>query len=80
MCILLTKLVEENRSNRKQKLYSVLWAYCCAYKTLMNTPFNFVYGLDVVLHNEFSMPTLKATQQLEKINHELSNKNDKLEK
>ena len=56
------------------------YIYYCVYKTFINIPFNFVYGLDVILPNEFSLPTLGATQQLEWMNHEHSNKNDELEK
>ena len=66
LCIALTKIVEGNQSNWEQKLHSVLWAYQCAYKTTIDTtPFNLVYGLDVILPIEFLIPTLRVAQKLE---------------
>ena len=59
LCIVLTKIVNENRSNWDQKLHSALWAYRVAYKTVLGTtPFNMVYGLNVILSIEFLVPAL----------------------
>ena len=54
------KIVENSRMDWELKLYSILWAYRVAYKTVLGTdmPFNMVYGLDAILPLEFFIPTL----------------------
>ena len=55
----LTKVVEGSRSNWEQKLNSVLWAYCMAYKTIINTtPYELVFRLNAILPIDFLIPTL----------------------
>ena len=54
------------------KLHSAVWAYRVAYKTAIGTtPFNMVYGLDVVLPLEFLIPVLRVAKSLEWNGHEL---------
>ena len=73
LCTVLTKIVEEKRTDWEMKLHSALWAYRVAYKTAIGTtPFNMVYGLDAILPIEFLIPTLRVARQLEWTGHELS--------
>lgn len=69
------------KSDWEMKLHSILWAYQVAYKMAIGTmPSNMVFGLNAILPMEFSIPTLHAAQQLERIGHELSEHIDELEK
>ena len=46
----LTKIISNKRFEWELKLHAALWAYRVAYKTLIETtPFNMVFGLDVIL-------------------------------
>ena len=75
LCAALTKVVEGNRGSWEHKLPSVLWAYKIAYKTSMgSTPFELVYGLNVVLPVAFLMPTLRTAAVLHWDNHALSHR------
>ena len=65
LCTVLTKIVEDSRSDWEQKLSFVLWAYRTAYKTSIGTtPFNLAFGLDAILPIDFLIPTLKIAQTL----------------
>ena len=66
LCIVLTKIVGNSRTNWELKLNSSLWAYRVAYKSAIGTtPFNMVFGLDAILPIEFLIPTLRVTKELE---------------
>lgn len=81
LCIALTKVVEHSKMDWEQKLHFVLWAYRTVHKTSVGTtPFNLVFGLDAILPIEFLIPTLRVSTQLEWMEHELSDRVDKLEK
>lgn len=81
LCKVLTKIVNDHRTDWDQRLHSAMWAYRVAYKTVLGTtPFNMVYGLNAILPIEFLLPTLRVAQQLEWTGHELSNRLDDLEK
>ena len=81
LCMVLTKIVEESRTDWDQKLNSALWAYRVAYKTSIGTtPYNMVFGLNAILPVEFLIPTLRIAKQLEWTGHELSSRIDDLEK
>ncbi|NHV87514.1 hypothetical protein, partial [Escherichia coli] len=82
LCTVLTKVVNESKTDWEQKLYSVLWAYRVAYKTAIGTtPFNMVYGLDAILPMEFWIPMLRVAKELAwNGGHELSERLDELEK
>ena len=81
LCTALTKVVENSRTDWEQKLHSVLWAYCTAYKTSIGTtPFNLVFGLDAILPIEFLIPTLRVATQMKLTGHELLERIDDLEK
>ena len=72
LCTVLTKIVEESRTDWDQKLNSALWAYRVAYKTSIGTPYNMVFGLNATLPLEFLIPTLRIAEKLEWTGHELS--------
>ena len=81
LCTALTKVVEGTQIDWDQKLHSVLWAYRTAYKTAIGTtPFNLVFGLNVILPIEFLIPTLRVAKQMEWTGHELFERIDDLEK
>ncbi|WP_249873005.1 hypothetical protein, partial [Oceanobacillus saliphilus] len=63
------------------KLSTALWVYRKAYKTaLETTPYNMVFGLDIIMPMEFLIPTLRVAQTLEWTSHEfLSSRLDDLE-
>ena len=66
LCLALTKVVSEIKTDWEQKLSSVLWAYQTAYKTAVGTtPFQLVYGLNAILPIEFILPTLRVAKELE---------------
>lgn len=66
----MTKIVKGTCSDCEQKLHSVLWAYYCAYKTLVGiAPFNLVFRLDAILPIEFLVPKLRIAQKLEWMGH-----------
>ena len=63
------------------KLHLALWAYRVAYKIAIGTtPFNLVYGLDVILPIEFLIPTLRVAREFEWTGHELLDRLEELEK
>ena len=69
---MLTKIVKQSHKDWEMKLHSDLWAYRVAYKTaIYTTPFNLVYGWDVILPIEFLIPTLRVVRELEWTGHEL---------
>ena len=81
LCTALTKVVEGTHMDWDQKLHFVLRAYRTAYKTAIGTtPFNIVFGLNVILPIEFLIPTLRVVKQMEWTSHELSERIDNLEK
>ena len=80
LCTVLTKIVETSCTEWELKLHSALWAYRVAFKTSVGTtPFNMVFGLDVILPMEFLVPTLRVAKYLEWTSHELSHIIDELE-
>ena len=77
----LTKIVSDKRSDWELKLHATLWACRVAYKTSIGTtPFNTVFGLDVILPMEFLIPTLRVAKKLNWTSHELSERLEDLEK
>ena len=73
--------MSELRTDWEMRLHSAIWAYKVAYKTAIGTtPFNMVYGLDVILPIEFLSPTLMVAKQLEWTGHELSERIEDIEK
>ncbi|MCO5604782.1 hypothetical protein L7F22_058953 [Adiantum nelumboides] len=76
---IITKIVSELRASWDQKLHLALWEYRVGYKTSIDiTPFNMVYGIQVILPLEFS--TLRVAKDLEWTRHELSEQLEVLEK
>ena len=66
--IVLTKIVNDKRSNSEIKLHAALWAYKVAYKTSIATmSFNMVFGLDAILPMEFFSQTLRVAIDVTKI-------------
>ena len=62
---MLTKIVNDKRSDWELKLYATLWAYRVAYKTSIGTtPFNMVFGLDAILPMEFMIPIFCLAKEL----------------
>lgn len=54
LCNVLTKIVENSRTDWELKLHLAIWAYHVAFKTTLNTtPFNMVFGLDATLPLDF---------------------------
>ena len=61
---ILTKICEVKRTDWETKLHSTLWAYRTTYKTSTGkTPFQLVYGLEVVMLAEFVVPSLRIAVQ-----------------
>jgi len=59
---ILKKIVDHDRRYWDQKLYSTLWAYQNAYKTMIGkTPFSLVYGLEVVFLLQYVILTLRVS-------------------
>ena len=66
LCIALTRVVSQSRSGWEQKPHSILWAYCIAYKTSIDTTlFDLVYGLNAIIPLEFLTPTLQVATNLD---------------
>ena len=62
---ILTKIVNENKSDWDQKLHSTLWTYRVAYKNVFGTtPLNMVFGHYNILPMEFFIPTLRVAKEL----------------
>ena len=63
LCNAFTKVVEGTRTDWDKKLHFVLWAYRTAYKIAIGiTPFNLVFGLNVILPIEFLISTLRVVK------------------
>src|SRR3984885_10275600 len=59
------RIIGIHRSNWHNMLFSVLWAYQTSVKTSTGfTPFQLVYGLEVVLPIECEIPSLKMAIEL----------------
>ena len=57
---ILKKLVNENRTNWDEKLYSTLWAFRTSYKVATGfTPFKLVFGVEAIVPMEFLVPSLR---------------------
>ena len=77
---MLTKIVNDKRSNWELKLHTTLWAYRVSNKTSIGTtPFNMVFGLDAILPMEFFIPTLCVAKELNWMGHKLSERLEDLE-
>ena len=62
---MLQKMVGKHKSNWHIQLFSALWAYQTMPKTAIGlTPFQLVYGLEVVLLIECEIPSLKLIVEL----------------
>ena len=60
LLVILKKLVNENRTDWDEKLYSALWAFRTSYKVATGfTPFKLVYGVEAVVPMEFLVPSLR---------------------
>ena len=58
-------MVSAHKSNWHVQLFSTLWAYRTSAKTATGfTPFQLVYGLEVVLPIECEIPSLRLTVEL----------------
>ena len=58
-------MVGDHKSNWNQTLFSTLWAYITSVKTTTGfTPFQLVYGLEVVLPIQCQIPSLKLAVEL----------------
>ena len=58
-------MVGDHKSNRHLTLFSALWDYSTLVKTTTSfTPFQLVYGLEVVLPIECQIPLLKPAIEL----------------
>ena len=80
LCTVLTKIVDNSRSEWEMKLHAAIWAYRVAFKTAIGTtPFNLVFGLDAILPIEFLIPTLRVAKNLEWTGHEFSQRLEQLE-
>ena len=71
--VVLTKIVNDKRSDWELKLHAPLWVYRVMYKTSIGMkPFNMVFVLDAILPMEFLIPTLHVAKELIWAGHELS--------
>ena len=62
---MLHRMVGDHKSNWHLTLFSALWAYSTLVKTTTSfTPFQLVYGLEVVLPIEYQIPSLKLAVEL----------------
>ena len=62
---MIKRIIEIHKSNWHTMLFSALWAYRTSAKTATGfTPFQLVYGLEVVLPIECKMPSLKLAIEL----------------
>ena len=62
---MLQRMVRTHKSNWHLQLFSALWAYRTFTKTAMGfTPFQLMYGLEVVLMIECEIPSLRLTIEL----------------
>ena len=60
LLVILKKLVNENRTDWDEKLYSALWAFRTSFKVATGfTPFKLVYGVEAVVPMEFLVPSLR---------------------
>ena len=81
LCTIITKLITTSSIDWEMLLQSALQAYRVAFKSLTRTtPFNLVYGMNVMLPMDFLIPTLRVAKNLEQTRHELSQRKDDLEK
>jgi hypothetical protein len=61
---ILTKICEVKRTDWESKLHATIWAYRTTYKTSAGqTPFQLVYGLEVVVPVEYIIPSLRIAVQ-----------------
>lgn len=68
---MLTKIVGSSKIDWELKLDFALWAYYVTFKTTIDTtPFNMVFGLDVILPMELLIPTLWVAKEPEWNGHE----------
>ena len=59
------RMVGDHKSNWHHILFSSLWAYRTLVKTTTSfTPFQLIYGLEVVLPIQFQIPSLKLVVEL----------------
>ena len=62
---MLRRMVVDHKSNQHLTLFSALWAYRTSVKTTTGfTPFQLVYGLEVVLPIECQILSLKITVEI----------------
>ena len=62
---MLRRMVGDHKSNWHQTLFSTLWTYITSVKTTTGfTPFQLVYGLEVVLPIQCQIPSLKLVVEL----------------
>jgi hypothetical protein len=58
-------MVGENKTSWQLQLFSALWAYHTSVKTANGfTPFQLVYGIEVVLPIDYEIPSLKLKVEL----------------
>ena len=75
----LTKVVEGNHMDWEQKLHYVLWVYHTTYKmSIGNTPFDLVFGLNIILPIKFLIHTWRVAKKLEWNGHDFSSYIDEL--